>query len=215
MYVETFARVTSLRSHWPTIMQLVTNGDVPPVQDVPAVGIGSARTLKTLPEVLAALSAVQSKETALATSLSALLEAREPLRSSLARLSALTQTVQGLKDESGSIAKKVGVTAQTAERVRGKVQALDEEMRRVREAGERVTQVMDLKVLPQSISVGVSNVCSIRDHYHRCKQLSTPKTGRQLLDIVPEPCPCPKILYLGLLQSPPWQVYTLCDVVYS
>ena len=129
-------------------MQVVTNGDVasiPATQEAPTVG--SARTLKTLPEVLAALSAVQSKETALAASLSALLEAREPLQSSLAQLTALTQTVQGLKDESGSIAKKVGVTAQTAERVRGKVQALDEEMRRVREAGERVNQVMDLKVL--------------------------------------------------------------------
>lgn len=106
----------------------------------------SARTLRTLPEVLSALSAVQSKETALAASLSSLLEAREPLETSLARLAALSQTVEALKDESGSISTKVGVTAQTAERVRGKVQALDEEMRRVREAGERVAQVMELKV---------------------------------------------------------------------
>lgn len=106
----------------------------------------SARTLRTLPEVLSALSAVQSKETALAANLSALLEAREPLASSQARLSALATTIQALKDESGSISRKVDVTAQTAERVRGKVQALDEEMRRVREAGERVAQVMELKV---------------------------------------------------------------------
>jgi predicted nucleic acid-binding Zn-ribbon protein len=126
-------------------MQVVKDGAIKTAQDAPAVG--STHTLKTLPEVLAALSAVQSKETALAASLSALLEAREPLQSSLARLAALTQTVQGLKDESGSIANKVGLTAQTAERVRGKVQALDEEMKRVREAGERVAQVMDLKVL--------------------------------------------------------------------
>lgn len=129
------------------LMQVATNGGVPASQlDPGSSTIGSARTLKTLPEVLAALSAVQSKETALAASLSSLLEAREPLQSSLSRISALSQTIEGLKDESASISRKVGVTAQTAERVRGKVQALDEEMRRVREAGERVGQVMDLKV---------------------------------------------------------------------
>lgn len=130
-------------------MQVVpTNGGdtSQPTTGASVYTVGSARTLRTLPEVLAALSAVQSKETALAANLSALLEAREPLQSSLARLSALGQTVEGLKDESGSISRKVGVTAQTADRVRSKVQALDEEMRRVREAGERVAQVMDLKV---------------------------------------------------------------------
>jgi hypothetical protein len=52
-----------------------------------------------------------------------------------------------LKDESDTFSTKVGVTAKTAERVRGKVQAsLDEEMRRLREAGERVQHVMELKV---------------------------------------------------------------------
>lgn len=106
----------------------------------------SARDLKTLPEVLSALSSLQSKETALAASLSALLEAREPLQTSLSRLTSLNQTVEALKDESSAISTKVGITAKTAERVRGKVQALDEEMRRVRESGERVQQVMELKV---------------------------------------------------------------------
>lgn len=116
------------------------------------------RTLRTLPEVLSALSAVQSKETALASSLSSLLEAREPLESSLARLATLSQTVEALKDESGSISTKVGVTAKTAERVRGKVQALDEEMRRVREAGERVAQVMELKVYIQHLTARLLDV---------------------------------------------------------
>jgi uncharacterized protein (DUF3084 family) len=119
------------------------HGETSGISTAPAPG--SARTLKTLPEVLSALSTVQSKETALAASLSALLEAREPLQSSLARLASLNSTVEALKDESNAISTKVGVTAKTAERVRGKVQALDEEMRRVREAGERVQQVMELK----------------------------------------------------------------------
>jgi hypothetical protein len=37
-------------------------------------------------------------------------------------------------------------TAKTAESVGGKVKALDEEMRRVREASERVAMAMELKV---------------------------------------------------------------------
>jgi uncharacterized protein YoxC len=85
--------------------------------------------------------------------LSALLEAREPLRSSSARLASLNSTVEALKDESDAISTKVGVTAKTAERVHGKVQALDEEMRRVREAGERVQQVMELKVYKRCICI--------------------------------------------------------------
>lgn len=129
-------------------MQVATNGTdaSQPVAGPSTYAIGSVKSLRTLPEVLAALSAVQSKETALASSLSALLEAREPLNSSLSRLSALGVNLEGLRDESASISRKVGNTARTAERVRGKVQALDEEMRRVREASDRVAQVMELKV---------------------------------------------------------------------
>lgn len=137
-------------------MQFATNGEDTTQPVASTYTIGAARSLKTLPEVLAALSAVQSKETTLASSLSALLEAREPLQSSLTRLSALSQTIEGLKDESGSISRKVGITAQTADRVRGKVQALDEEMSRVREAGERVAQVMDLKACSSQPSRHIS-----------------------------------------------------------
>jgi hypothetical protein len=45
------------------------------------------------------------------------------------------------------LSDKVSATASTAERVGGRVRILDEEMRRVREAAERVGQVMELKVL--------------------------------------------------------------------
>jgi hypothetical protein len=50
--------------------------------------------------------------------------------------------------EASLLSDKVSLTAQTAERVGGRVRSLDEEMRRVREAGERVGQVMELKVTP-------------------------------------------------------------------
>ena len=43
-------------------------------------------------------------------------------------------------------------TAKTAERVGSRVRSLDEEMGRVREAGDRVGQVMDLKVLGFSLA---------------------------------------------------------------
>ena len=105
----------------------------------------SARSITTLPELLSSLSALQSVESALSASLSTLLEAQEPLRSSLARLNAVAPTIDELQIETNILSRQVGVTAQTAGRVRGKVQALDEEMRRVREAGERVGLVIDLK----------------------------------------------------------------------
>ncbi|KAF8309865.1 COG4 transport protein-domain-containing protein [Cantharellus anzutake] len=104
-----------------------------------------ARELRTLPELLSALSRIQSEESALSSGLSALLEAREPLKMSLARLSSLKPQIHGLRVEAVNVSEKVGVTAKTAERVRGKVQALDEEMRRIREALERVGLVLDLK----------------------------------------------------------------------
>ncbi len=106
----------------------------------------SARDLRTLPELLSALSRIQSEESALSSSLSALLEAQEPMKTSLLRLSSLTPLIDNLHIEAFNVSEKVGTTAKTAERVRGKVRALDEEMRRVREASERVGLVMDLKV---------------------------------------------------------------------
>lgn len=103
-------------------------------------------TLTTLPQVLSALSSLESEEAELSNSLSALLADHEPILNSLARLQCLLPRVDELHVEASALSHKVSVTARTAERVGGRVRTLDEEMRRVREASDRVQQVMELKV---------------------------------------------------------------------
>ncbi len=102
--------------------------------------------LTTLPQVLSALSSLESEEAALSNSLSALLADQQPILASLARLQSLLPRIDELHTEASALSRKVSVTARTAERVGGRVRALDEEMRRVREANDRVQQVMELKV---------------------------------------------------------------------
>ncbi|KAI0003322.1 COG4-domain-containing protein [Russula compacta] len=102
-------------------------------------------TLTTLPQVLSALSSLESEEAELSNSLSALLADQEPILNSLARLQSLLPRVDELHVEASALSYKVSVTARTAERVGGRVRTLDEEMRRVREASDRVQQVMELK----------------------------------------------------------------------
>ncbi|KAH9951407.1 COG4-domain-containing protein [Amylocystis lapponica] len=103
------------------------------------------RTLATLPDILSCLSALQSEEAEISTSLSGILSAREPIVNSLARLQSLTPRLDGLSSEALLLSRTVSSTAKTAEHVGGRVRSLDEEMRRVRDAAERVGQVMELK----------------------------------------------------------------------
>jgi hypothetical protein len=104
------------------------------------------RNLTTLPEIISCLSSFQSEEVELSNSLTHLLSVREPILASLSRLQSLVPRVEELYLEASQLSHKVSSTAETAERIGGRVRALDEEMRRVREAGERVSQVMELKV---------------------------------------------------------------------
>ncbi|PSR75118.1 hypothetical protein PHLCEN_2v9303 [Hermanssonia centrifuga] len=103
------------------------------------------RTLTTLPEILHSLSALESEEAELSTSLSQLLSDREPIVNSLTRIQSLVPHLNELYTEAALLSGTVSATAKTANRVGGRVRSLDEEMRRVREAGERVGQVMELK----------------------------------------------------------------------
>jgi hypothetical protein len=105
-----------------------------------------SRSITTLPALLSSLSALQSREAALSACLSDLLSAREPLVTSLSRIHALAPKLEEIHDESITLSTRVSYTARTAERVGGKVRVLDEEMKRVREAADRVAQVMELKV---------------------------------------------------------------------
>lgn len=106
----------------------------------------SPSTLTTLPQVLSALSSLESEEAELSNSLSALLSDQEPIQNALTRLQSLLPSIDELYTEASALSRKVSVTARTAERVGGRVRTLDEEMRRVREASDRVQQVMELKV---------------------------------------------------------------------
>ena len=104
------------------------------------------RTLTTLPEILSALAAVESEEAEISSSLSTLLSEKEPIDNALSRLQQLAPHFDELQGEARQLSVIVSATAKTAGRVGGRVRLLDEEMRRVREAGERVGQVMELKV---------------------------------------------------------------------
>ena len=121
-------------------------GPVPPKRPDP-------RKLTTLPEILSALSAVESEEAEISTSLSQLLSEREPIDNALARIQQLAPHFDELQGEARLLSSTVSATAKTAGRVGGRVRLLDEEMRRVREAGERVGQVMELKVGDHSIGI--------------------------------------------------------------
>ncbi|KII88790.1 hypothetical protein PLICRDRAFT_638384 [Plicaturopsis crispa FD-325 SS-3] len=103
------------------------------------------RKLTSLPEILSCLSSFQSEEAELSNSLTELLSSREPILASLGRLQSLLPELDELHDEASLLSRRVSSTAQTAERVGGRVRSLDEEMRRIREASDRVGQVMELK----------------------------------------------------------------------
>lgn len=103
------------------------------------------RTLTSLNEILSCLSWYQSVETELSSSLTELLSNRQSIDKSLQQLEGLVPRLNDLQIEATNFSTKVSATAQTAERVGGRVRSLDEEMRRVGEAAERVGQVMELK----------------------------------------------------------------------
>jgi conserved oligomeric Golgi complex subunit 4 len=107
-----------------------------------------SRSLTTRPALLASLSELQSREAALSASLTEIVSTREPIIASLARVRTLAPYIDELHKEASLLSNKVSSTAHIAERVGGRVRTLDEEISRVKEASERVGQVMELKVLP-------------------------------------------------------------------
>src|ERR1700722_12515298 len=112
------------------------------------------RLLTNLPEIISCLSSFQTEDVGLSNSLIELLSVREPIITSLTRLQSLVHQMDELHLEASLLSEKVSSTAQTAERVGKRVHSLDEEMRRVREAGERVGQVTELKVIVVRIIEG-------------------------------------------------------------
>ncbi|KAI0350116.1 COG4-domain-containing protein [Trametes cingulata] len=103
------------------------------------------RRLATLSNILSRLSTIQSDESELSTALTELLSAQEPVLASLNGLKSLTPQLDVLAKETRMLDESVSFTARTAEDVGGRVQRLDEEMRRVRDASERVSRIIELK----------------------------------------------------------------------
>ncbi|KAF4614685.1 hypothetical protein D9613_002811 [Agrocybe pediades] len=103
------------------------------------------RALTNLSEILSCLSSFQYEEAELSDSLSQLLKDKEPVIASLDRLQSLNTPFNDLQLDANLLSAKVSNTAKTAERIGSKVRSLDEEMGRVREAGDRAGQVMELK----------------------------------------------------------------------
>lgn len=108
-----------------------------------------AAKLQNTRQIQEALHQNAALEASVTAQLSQLLASTEPINTSLDRLSGLTPLIGTLQDEAQILRTHVSHTATTADRVGSRVKALDEEMRRVREAAERVAQVMELKVSSQ------------------------------------------------------------------
>lgn len=102
--------------------------------------------LTTLPDILASLTSLEDEENKLSESLAAVLSDEAPLQSSFSTLQSLAPRLNEIIPDAELLSNTIIATARTAERVGGRVGLLDEEMRRVKEAGERVSQVMELKV---------------------------------------------------------------------
>ena len=106
----------------------------------------SPRELTSLPDILDALASLENEESEVSSALAGLLASTKDIDSAMKDLQSLSPDIDELKAESGLLVKKVSSTAGTANRVGGRVRSLDEQMRRVREASERVGQVIELKV---------------------------------------------------------------------
>lgn len=133
--------------------------------------ISNPRLLATLPDILGALSILQSHESDLSVSLAELLSAYEPIEASLNTLRSLGPQLDALSKETRLLDDTVSYTARTAQDVGGRVRSLDEEMKRVREASERVSQIIELKVRTM-LSRLVHPLNAATTHAHRQSSLA-------------------------------------------
>ena len=119
--------------------------------------------------------------------LTELLSAREPIVASLSRLESLVPHLDELHLQASLLSEKVSSTAQTADRVGGKVRSLGEEMRRVRKFAERVGQVMELKVIYLYVGLdeNVIHHATLHSyHWHLFSLLLIARIGNLRRDIV-------------------------------
>jgi hypothetical protein len=162
---------------WPPQIDMITTWQDP-------------KSLTNIPEVMSCLSLLRYDEADLSTSLTDLLSAQAPLVASLSRLQALEPCLDELHLGASLLSHKVSFTAQTAQCIGGRIWSLDKEMSWVQEAGERVEQVMELKVSTEwwwSMPVFICSLPSLL--WSPCSQPLDIKTGILPLNIAPERCP--------------------------
>lgn len=144
----------SLSAPAPLITSLSTTSQAPSRCPTPPPARPHPRSLLT-PALLPHLATLQSLESSLSQDLHALLSDRSTLdtahtqlRKLLPRIQAVEGEVSGVNDAGGEegLVGRIGKVNEIAERIGGKVRGLDEELLRVREAGERLNEVMELKV---------------------------------------------------------------------
>ena len=105
----------------------------------------SPRELSSLAEVRDALGTIQLQEASISASLTSLLAEQDPIVQSLEGLGRLLPEFGKINVDAVSFSSRVGSTAKTAQRISNRVSSLDEEMRRIKDSIERVSQVMELK----------------------------------------------------------------------
>nr|XP_019000435.1 uncharacterized protein I203_06849 [Kwoniella mangroviensis CBS 8507]OCF63896.1 hypothetical protein I203_06849 [Kwoniella mangroviensis CBS 8507] len=111
----------------------------------------------THPEQIAAqLALLTKREAELSLSLNALVADRAQIDSALSRLRELGSEVGSLAAEVDGSRKRVTRVWETSERVGGKVRRLDEEVGRVREATDIVTEVLELKNALYTLSAAIA-----------------------------------------------------------
>jgi hypothetical protein len=144
----------------------------------------------TSPEQIAAQLALLSKrESDLALSLNRLVSDRSSIENAIAHLQELGENVHqlsldvdgpgasnglGLNGEDvfdeGGLVQRVKRVWDTSERVGGKVRRLDEEVGRVRESTDIVTEVLELKVSWISQDSKLTVECPSNSHFCDCKE---------------------------------------------
>lgn len=142
------------------------------------MSIPNPRRLATLPDILEALSVLQSHESNLSTSLTNLLSTCEPISASLGNIQSLGPQLDLLAGETQLLHQTVSYTARTAQHVGGRVQSLDEEMKRVREASERVSQIIELKVYVYHYFARVYNAHTVVSTVLPCRLAELHRTTR-------------------------------------
>ena len=165
-------------------------------------------------QIAAQLALLTRRESELSLALNALVADRGQIEGALARLHALGSQVDRLaiqvdggagpsqtsglhngsmyiEDDGGGLIERVRRVWETSERVGGKVRRLDDEVGRVKEAADIVTEVLELKAsLPVvSFHVGHADQPACRMRSRHSLQLSRKQTGNPRLALVEELCP--------------------------